>query len=304
MAKQISYHDFKTDKDFKSWLRKHNMLMRHFFEKYHPIYDPLTKEKILFENKTQYFEEQKFKTKKNMAIWLSKQPISDAQDFILNQLEYRKNKKKLKKFPCHLETRICNYIPSLNHILKYFDYQEIQKRIKLKAFLNNLSNLELKRNPDFFVLMDTREQNPLNLDTEIVESKLEFGDYTAGGEHFNGVFIERKSLEDLCGTLSRGFERFQKEIVRAKSLDSYIVVLIESSYSDFENLEKEKIGKFSKVTFEFIGSRISKIMQENDNIQFLFVRNRKESEKYLLKILQSENVRSSDLQYMYDLKKI
>ncbi len=67
--------------------------------------------------------------------------------------------------------------------------------------------------------------------TEIKREKLDVGDY---GVEFNDgyippVFFERKSLEDLVGSLSKGYKRFRKEILRAKESNVLLVILIEGS---------------------------------------------------------------------------
>lgn len=62
------------------------------------------------------------------------------------------------------------------------------------------------------IVVDTREQKPLRFEagTPIVRAKLDAGDYSLAG--FERVFaIERKSLEDLCQTLTRGRDRFDRE---------------------------------------------------------------------------------------------
>jgi ERCC4-type nuclease len=43
------------------------------------------------------------------------------------------------------------------------------------------------------------------------------------------VSIERKSLNDLVGSLSKGYKRFRKEIIRAKENNIQLIILIEAS---------------------------------------------------------------------------
>lgn len=43
------------------------------------------------------------------------------------------------------------------------------------------------------------------------------------------ISIERKSLSDLVGTLSKGYKRFKKEIIRAKENNIQLIILIECS---------------------------------------------------------------------------
>jgi ERCC4-type nuclease len=45
------------------------------------------------------------------------------------------------------------------------------------------------------------------------------------------VCFERKSIQDLFGTLSAGYKRFKKEIIRAKEAKILLVIIIEGSLS-------------------------------------------------------------------------
>lgn len=79
------------------------------------------------------------------------------------------------------------------------------------------------------ILADSREQLPYRFDGAVT-SKLDVGDYSiAGAEHL--VSIERKSLDDLVGSLSRGRERFERELYRMRALD-YGCLVVEASLQD------------------------------------------------------------------------
>lgn len=85
------------------------------------------------------------------------------------------------------------------------------------------------------IIADTREQKVLEFThpyiTEIKREKLDVGDYGVefNDGHIPPVFFERKSLEDLVGSLSKGYKRFRKEIIRAKESNVLLVILIECS---------------------------------------------------------------------------
>jgi len=65
------------------------------------------------------------------------------------------------------------------------------------------------------IVIDNREQKPWSFPPEaatLVRGTLKAGDYALeGDEHFA---IERKSLDDLAGTLSTGWDRFKRELFR------------------------------------------------------------------------------------------
>ena len=85
------------------------------------------------------------------------------------------------------------------------------------------------------ILIDTREKNPLTfshkLVSETIITTLNAGDYCAqweNGDLAHTVF-ERKTINDLYGTLSNGYERFRKEIKRVKEAQKQIIIVIEGT---------------------------------------------------------------------------
>lgn len=77
------------------------------------------------------------------------------------------------------------------------------------------------------VTIDTREQAPFLFHgypcVTHVET-LHTGDYSIPGQ---SIVIERKSLGDLCGCMTTGRERFERELERMKDFDSACVVVEE-----------------------------------------------------------------------------
>jgi len=83
------------------------------------------------------------------------------------------------------------------------------------------------------VVIDTREQEPYSFDTgriETVRCALPAGDYSLLG-YESAIAVERKSLEDLVGTLIRGRERFRSELLKLQSYE-YACVVVEASITD------------------------------------------------------------------------
>ena len=78
------------------------------------------------------------------------------------------------------------------------------------------------------IIIDTREQTPLvfkHLASE--RGTLQSGDYSiAGLEH--DFAIERKSIPDLCGSLTRGRERFELELHRLRGFEFARVLIVGS----------------------------------------------------------------------------
>ena len=86
------------------------------------------------------------------------------------------------------------------------------------------------------IVIDTREQTPYSFAKQqyngstTTQGTLSTGDYSIKGlESF--IAIERKSLDDLTGTLTSGRERFCRECQRGQGLD-YFGLVIEASIND------------------------------------------------------------------------
>lgn len=83
------------------------------------------------------------------------------------------------------------------------------------------------------VIIDTREQTPWSFDpTQVAASigTLRTGDYALAGD--DGFAIERKTLDDFLSTISSGWERFQRELERARDRMPFMPILVEASLSD------------------------------------------------------------------------
>ena len=87
------------------------------------------------------------------------------------------------------------------------------------------------------ILCDTREQAPYTFDcyqgVTVERASLQTCDYSLAGLH-DHIGLERKSLDDLTGTLTKGRERFQRECERGRGLD-YFGLIIEASLEDVRN---------------------------------------------------------------------
>lgn len=88
------------------------------------------------------------------------------------------------------------------------------------------------------IIQDSREQAPLDFDgiegVEKVERMgLAYGDYSAiVHEKPVPVIFERKGLVDLFGTMTSGYERFKREMVRAKEANVKLILIVEGSYTN------------------------------------------------------------------------
>lgn len=80
------------------------------------------------------------------------------------------------------------------------------------------------------IITDTREQTPLvfgNLPSEA--GTLQSGDYSVKGlEH--EIAIERKSIADLCQSVTRGRERFERELHRLRGFPFARILIVGDPY--------------------------------------------------------------------------
>ena len=83
------------------------------------------------------------------------------------------------------------------------------------------------------ITIDTREQTPFSFPSELVQASIgtvRTGDYCVTGDR--GFSVERKSLDDFLGTISSGWDRFQREIYRAKSAGYHLPIVVEGNLDD------------------------------------------------------------------------
>jgi len=86
------------------------------------------------------------------------------------------------------------------------------------------------------IIVDTREQVPL-FKKGVVVKKIDTGDYSFiddGKDYSNEFAIEFKMPCDIFGTISKGHERFNKELDRAQDL-KYFAIVIAASRSSLNN---------------------------------------------------------------------
>ena len=107
------------------------------------------------------------------------------------------------------------------------------------------------------IYVDTREKLPYWTGPKIVRRALLVGDYTT--ESLQGIYhIERKSLEDLYGTLTAGKIRFLRECLRAKKAGVKMEMVIEGRITDFMAL-KFKGGNYRECPPHLLERRIRTI---------------------------------------------
>lgn len=136
------------------------------------------------------------------------------------------------------------------------------------------------------LLIDSREQRPLTFKDGVFSSigfeGLPFGDYWAeiDGKQIPLAF-ERKSKEDLFGTLGSGMTRFKNEISRAKENNFTLILVIECSMKEvFDGT------RYSTIKGESILKRLASLRVRYD-LEYHFFNDRRESARFIEDIFEA-----------------
>lgn len=86
------------------------------------------------------------------------------------------------------------------------------------------------------IVIDSREQQPYDFpDVRTVVGTLDLFDYSLLGQELR-IGVERKSLSDYVSSCAGAREMFERRIMRARSLDSYCLI-VEASWHDLQRGE-------------------------------------------------------------------
>lgn len=295
--------DFKNDAGLHKHLKTHKLPLAAYYQKHFPRYDKFDKMIIRFKNKEYYFNTD-FNTKANLKSWLDIVPKDEARAYLLEYLTTRKKRKKLIYAPSQVELRSLP-VPGMKYFNDLFgSYYQLCDSLGLKLKYTKFNFYLPPRNiSKSKIIVDTREQKPLEFNLKTKEEGLKFGDYKLDNDNFTcNCCIERKSLADFYGTMTSGFDRFKREVFRAQEAGYNLIVVVESSF--------ESVSKFTSlpqvygrvhISPEYVWHGMREIIQEFPNVQFLFVKDRDESVRVIEKIFASNcEYKEVDLQFAYD----
>jgi ERCC4-type nuclease len=118
------------------------------------------------------------------------------------------------------------------------------------------------------ILVDTREQKPLwHEGPKVVVQTLVVGDYTTA--RLVGVFhVERKSPQDLYGSIIQGHSRFRNEISIAAGMTIELVVFVECTKQDF--LKKNWQGGWFRKMKPAVLAKIISTLEEKYKLRFVW----------------------------------
>lgn len=288
--------------DIIQHLKSHRVAPQKYFNNYCPKNDILTGKLIQFKSFDQWILSD-FVDKRNLMIWLKKNGPKISGQYLANKLSQYMN---IKSWSCSPSQSLFG---SIHCLPKIDSFEKFSKQpFNLFCAENNIKNIydysadKIVPREISQIIIDNREKRPLIIKKKkinIISDTLSYGDYAENKN--SSLVIERKSKNDFFGTLSRDYDRFDRQIERAKCLNGYIVILVECQLSSI------LFGKkfFCNASPEFIMHRAREINKKYiNNIQFLFCDGRAECSRLIPIILglSAEKVSSLDLQYYYDKK--
>lgn len=301
---KVCLKSFEELSSFHRHLKVHKMTQCEYYQKYETRQDRYDGSIIKYKNYEYYFNTE-FNSKSNFNKWLLSVAPETAKTYIVEFLKARKQKKNLVYAPSQVELKTLA-LPGLKYIGDLFgDYRIFFNELGLKSRFSK-NGLDINSFVDVskkVIFADKREQNPLAFDNITRNKSMSFGDYRMAGSN---IFIERKSIADAFGTLTGGYDRFNREIIRAKEANAYLVVLVEGNFNELEQfpMQRQVRGKI-KIPVGFAWHSIREIYYNYDMVQFLFVNDREEAARITKKIFSAnEQVKDVDLQLLYDLKQL
>ena len=133
------------------------------------------------------------------------------------------------------------------------------------------------------IIIDTREQLPLTFTGHTTtRRKLNEGDYNTE-DLLSSIVIERKSLQDLYGSIIQGHARFKREIERSKAKGKTFYLFLEGSLEEFYYLN------WSKRNPQIKPSTLNKIintMRERHGIIIIECKDRESMSRQIVEIIE------------------
>tara|TARA_A100001515_G_scaffold100411_1_gene81251 strand:- start:1205 stop:2122 length:918 start_codon:yes stop_codon:yes gene_type:complete len=295
---KICGEGFSSDRSFHAHLKKHGMYQAEYYCKYYPRYSLHYKKQIPFTNKKEYFDKE-FIDLNEFLDWETNADNELVKSKCLEMISRRIDEKEYKYAPFHNELKTLN-LPPIDIFKKHFkSYTKACLNIDIEVLFNKPMPIEFYDDPpEFEILIDTREQDPLPFKKSKKE-KLYVGDYLNNHGEYTYTYIDRKSEGDFLGTLASGVDRFEREIEKAIQLESYLFVVIETTIDKIKSNHK----KFRRKTnLEYVFHNMRHLTHKYPrNIQFIFTGDRKKSLNIIPKLLHlGDRLWSVDIQYYLD----
>ena len=291
--------EFDSEKSLHAHLKAHKMYVADYYVKHYPRFNKLNGNPLPFKKKEEYFEND-FINRSQLVKWCDTAPVAEVKEYIIELGKRRIDRKKYKNAPFYLEL-LKRQLPDLDVYKKHFGtYTKACEAMGAKPIFYKGMPKEFYNDVDVEVLVDTREQQPLKFPKSQI-LKLDFGDYTLGGNNFSNTFVDRKSAGDFLSTFGGQVDRFRREMQRCVELDSYMYIVVEKPLA---TIEKEAIfakGRRAPKLGWVFSNLISVQHEFAGHCQFVFTNSRAHSEEIIPKLLYlGDKLWNVDVQYFLD----
>ena len=295
---KICGESFDSLRSLHAHIKKHDKLLGDYYVERYQRKDKLTGELRPFKNYKQYFSTE-FINKRNMNKWCKQAPKEDVKDFIVTALQKKLQAKGITAGPPSTYLQTSN-LPDIDLCKEVFgSYKDTCKQLQMKPMLSKALPKQFKKDySNTPILIDTREQKPLHFNnSELL--KLDVGDYAVGGDLYDYTFVDRKSYQDFCSTITNGYNRFIKELERCRTMGCYLYVVTETAFDKMWAVNRRVYKKFK---LDYVYHRMREIQANyTDCCQFVFSGSRQKSEELIPKILVlGTKLWEVDLQYFWD----
>ena len=295
---------FKTERSLHAHIKKHNLTVAEYYTKFFPRKNLLTGKPMPFKNKKEYFSKD-FSNLSQLKQWFDREgPTEETKKYILGKLKNMIKDKDLTKSPCHIDL-VLSDMPTVDMYKKCFgSFSEACSQAKIRPrFPHNIVKGFFDKDCSYEkleIFIDTREQKPLEF-KKSKSLKLDFGDYTLGGSSYSYTYVDRKSEGDFKSTMSVGFERFKRELERAREFNSFMYIVVESS---IEKIKKNNVFSPHKSNLAYIFHNARLLTREYSDVsQIIFSGGRKASQYLIPRLLGfGRPLWTCDMQYFIDKK--
>jgi hypothetical protein len=296
-------------------LRRLKVKQADYYIRHEPRVCKGTGKPIPFKDWIQYLS-QDFIDKNAIKAYLKREPVA-GREWAIEWLRRRKEEKGLVYAPSQVELRSLQ-CPSMAYYNHVGDYYEIARELGFKERYVSYT----EQNPaiaadlgDKCIICDTREQSVLQFPVTTIRAKLDEGDYALAAPHDKGIYIERKSVSDMVGTLNLrqnkrkkvddsisidvGFERFDRELARAAEKGHYIVMVVETPLTQALSFSYLPQMRWSKVSESHVFFNLRELLTKYPlSFQAVFADGRADAANKVMRILQlGDEVRRIDLEY-------
>lgn len=291
--------EFGSRKSLHAHIKKHDMLLGDYYVKHFKRRNKLTGELLPFKNYDDYFNRD-FSQPHQLLEWCDKAPYTEVKTYITKLLQDRIDRLNLDYGPSNLELVTAGLPPIDVYKRFYSSYTDACKACGVLPWLDKplLKEFWEKDFKHVSIFVDTRERKPLWF-PKTKPLKLDVGDYAPEHAYFNYTFVDRKTLQDLCSTVTASYNRFCNELDRCREIGCFVFVVIEVP---FEEMGYRNRRNYKKWNLPYVYHKMREIqMMYKDCCQFVFGGTRKDCADLIPRLLVlGQKLWKTDIDYFWN----